>query len=989
MTLGGQKSHYSWLKSAPNPTICRVDGFGWRTNRRLGDVGGSLTVVCITTMARRRSAARATSMLARQHPEALVRTMVVDDLIDDDGARFIGSLFAPREFARLAMLHEGPALVASVRPVVLRALADQGAGSIIVLPDDAEVFQRLDSMVEHVASDGAIVVLQNRFGPPPADGQLPDSVDAALRGRHDQDLLALRCGDVRTAEFLDAWCACLRRSPHIPVSRLDPMTYPWLDSLSERRGVVSIVDASMPLSVRNADESARAGTPTLVRWPAFNPETPWILSAETGTLPRVRPSSAPRLASLARDRASQLTGAPDDGRVGAFEQLPDGHVVDAVIRRAYANAVVRFESGNADEPPNPFAGDDTARFFHWLASPGDHGPAPFVEAFREVHDELHDALPTNEDLIAWLSDRGAVAGIAPVFRARKRQPASVMRELGPGIEISGYLGAAFGMGEAARALVAGARNAGIAHSTIVDPRSTYHRDDSEADAPDPHEPTDATPSTLVVVRNADALLADPTDVIAARADGQRVVGYWFWEVATFPDRLRPALELVDEIWVATEFVADALRPVTSLPVRLLPYVLPTPMEASERTRLRDTFARAHTIEDDRFVVSFSFDYDSVADRKNPWGVVEAYRMAFPKEGEPLEDGRVPLLILKAIGAQRHPTDHDRLLYATGDRGDVRLIEEHLDSELQRGLFARSDAYVSLHRGEGLGLTLAEAMAAGCPVVCTGYGGNLSFCTENTVLFVPFELIDIPPATPVYAGCGSWANPSIQAAAAHLRSLVDQPSLAATMVHHAATHLRNLHVERMAALTTFLTERAAYGDRHQQEEDVMSNASNEVGEVPPFAPSPASHPGLGPVVLPGASAVARPGGSGMREAVADRVRSTVEPMLVAQAAFEQTRVVALVDAVQQTRQAVLDIEANARAERETLTEAITGASDHTANLQANHDSLYASVTELSTQVRTLTDSHLDLHGAISRIDSRMDAITADLRVLLDRLPSSGG
>ena len=140
-----------------------------------------------------------------------------------------------------------------------------------------------------------------------------------------------------------------------------------------------------------------------------------------------------------------------------------------------------------------------------------------------------------------------------------------------------------------------------------------------------------------------------------------------------------------------------------------------------------------------------------------------------------------------------------------------------------------------------------------------------------------------------------------------------------------------------------------------------------------------------MVLPGAVPTEGPAGSGVLRAVTDRVRSTVEPMIAAQAAFEQARIIALVDAVQQTRQAVADIETNARAERQTLTHAIGGVETHTSNLQSNHDSLYASVTELSTQVRTLSDSHLDLHTAIGRIDDRLDALTADLRSLLDRLP----
>ncbi len=944
------------------------------------------TAVCITTVLRRPSARRATSTLSAHHPEATVRTVVVDDLVAEDGAPFVERLLPAREFARLAMLHDAPELIAAVRPTIVRELSAEGSGVVVVLPDDAEVCGRIDPLLAPFDAGAGVVLLQNRFHPPPPDGQLPDAVDFARRGRLDQELLAIRAGDTRADDLLLQWEACLRRSPHIPVSRLDPLTYPWLDSLAERIGVVAITDPTMPLSVRNADETMRGVPPAVVRWPAFDPRAPWILSAETGSLPRVRPSNDHRLGSMARERAAVLLETADDGRVGGFGHLPTGIPVDAVLRRAYANALLRFESGNAAEPPNPFAGDTAAAFVAWLAAAQDDGVSPFVEAFREVHSEFHDALPSTEDLVAWIADRGAVAGIPPVLRGSQMHDRSAAAMLGPGLEISGYLGARFGMGQAARSLVRAALDAGVPTKVTVDPRSAYHRDDNVTGEQDTSSP-EWLPSTYVAVRNADALLADASDVLRARDHGRRVVGYWFWEVETFPDRLRPAFDLVDEIWVATEFVEKAIGASPGSPeVRLLPYPLPEKLDGPERARLGDAFARAHMISGDRFVVSFSFDYDSVADRKNPWGAVDAYRAAFPVEGVPLDDRRVPLLIIKAIGAERHPTDHDRLLHAIGTRADVIVLESHLDGEMQCGLFARSDAYLSLHRGEGLGLTIAEAMSVGCPIICTGYGGNMSFCAEESVFVVPHTMIDIPPDTPVYAGCGQWAEPSVEDAAELLRMVADQPAAAASKAHVASERLTELHRSRSNAIAEFLVERAAFGERPSQPEDNLMTANSDVREAPTSDHSgPGQHPGLGPVILPGAAAVGGAVGSGVLRPLTDRVRATVEPLIAAQAAFDQARIVALVDAVQQTRQAVLDIEANARAERQTLTAAIGGVETHTSNLQSNHDSLYGSVTELSTQVRTLADSHLDLHAAITRIDGRLDALTADLRSLLDRLP----
>ena len=155
------------------------------------------------------------------------------------------------------------------------------------------------------------------------------------------------------------------------------------------------------------------------------------------------------------------------------------------------------------------------------------------------------------------------------------------------VEVVGYLRSAFGMGAAARALVVALGRAGLQVAATVDDRTAHHSldddhgttaDDFSTPVAQPRERPSAGsqhPPALVLVRNADALLADPSDAIAARVAGRRVVGLWFWEVESFPERLVPAFDLLDEIWVATEFVAASLRAHTNAPpVRVVPFPLP-------------------------------------------------------------------------------------------------------------------------------------------------------------------------------------------------------------------------------------------------------------------------------------------------------------------------------------------------------------------------------------------------------------------------------
>ena len=969
----------------------------------------ALTVVCLTTVRRRPFAERAIEMFAVHHPEAQRRiVVVVDDPIGAnaaDGVAWVERAFSERQFARLAMLHTDASLMQAVRPTVLRRMVSEATGTVVVLPDDAETFARLTRLIEPTA---AVTLCNTRFGPPPLDGKLPDAIDTAALGRIDQDLFSLRADNQRTLDFLDAWAACLVRSPHVDTKRLAATSFPWLDSLADLPGVECITDSAFPLSVRNADESTRdTVTAALIRWPGFKAETPWLLSAETGELPRVRTTTHPELARLARERAVALTPlfVSEDEPLQAFTHMPNGLPVTNVIRHAYAAGLQQFESGNADEPPNPFAGDATEAFMTWLISPGEatnsRGAAPFVGSFRLLHPELSDALVSDDDVIAWLNDRGPATGVPRELRpprptsASSPTPAPVSCR--PAVEVSGYVDAAFGMGAAARAVVAASRASAIPTSVHVDTRTAHHQDAS-IDEPTGPATFEGPSPVFVLVRNADALLANPADAIAARKIGRKVVGVWFWEVATFPDRLRPAFALLDEIWVATEFVAASLRAHSDAPpIHRFTFPLPPPVEVGKSESLAHAFAHDHHIDDDRFVVAFSFDYDSVADRKNPWGAVAAYKLAFPAADEALADGRRPLLVLKAIGSDRHPIDHDRLVFSIDGRPDVVLIEDHLDADGQAGLFARADSYISLHRGEGLGLTVAEAMAAGTPVVVTNYGGTTSFCDADTAWLVPFELIDIPASTPVYAGCGQWAEPDITVAATYLRSIATGAEPAKTMTSNATEQLRRRMTETHDSAPAFITTRvlSLIGAQHPAiDEPTLETAVPTLEPVPPSPTetSPAETPpaesvpplGLGPVILPGVGPTEHPPGGGMFGAVTGRVRATVEPMIAAQAAFEQARIIALVQAVQQTRQSVLDLETNARAERQTLTEVIGGVQSHVSNVQSNHDTLYATVTELSTATREAAMGQVDLHDAVTRIDARLDDITRQLNAILARL-----
>ena len=173
--------------------------------------------------------------------------------------------------------------------------------------------------------------------------------------------------------------------------------------------------------------------------------------------------------------------------------------------------------------------------------------------------------------------------------------------------------------------------------------------------------------------------------------------------------------------MSSEFNAKGLRTVTDKPVHVVPH--PTHAPRSERSCRIPELA-----DEDLFTFLFVFDYLSVLERKNPVGLIEAFVQAFPTPGE-------ARLIIKSINGAKRPADRERLLYAIGDRPDIVLVERYLDREELDGLMWNADCYVSLHRSEGFGQTLAEMMAIGKPVIATRYSGNLAFMDKTNSILV--------------------------------------------------------------------------------------------------------------------------------------------------------------------------------------------------------------------------------------------------------------
>lgn len=263
--------------------------------------------------------------------------------------------------------------------------------------------------------------------------------------------------------------------------------------------------------------------------------------------------------------------------------------------------------------------------------------------------------------------------------------------------------------------------------------------------------------------------------------GRYAIGYWHWEVPRFPSRWVSRFDALDEVWTASRYTQQILSKVGDVPVHYIPIPVsaPTPTQSPEQVRA------AFGLPADRVIFFFAFNPGSSVARKNPYGLIEAYQRAFGAN----DSAHRPLLVIKAhhLSDPMHSAVAAELRTRITDVGGV-LIDQHLSRDQMNGLLNACDCFVSLHRAEGFGLGMAEAMALGKPVIATAYSSTTDFMTETNSYAVGYTLRPItledhafqPSLQSVYMpGEGQvWAEPDLDQAAALMQHVAEHPDEAA-------------------------------------------------------------------------------------------------------------------------------------------------------------------------------------------------------------------
>ncbi|HUP73239.1 MAG TPA: hypothetical protein VM282_09335 [Acidimicrobiales bacterium] len=494
---------------------------------------------------------------------------------------------------------------------------------------------------------------------------------------------------------------------------------------------------------------------------------------------RVSLSELPALANLVDAR-------PDTPPVDDMPVLADGAPFDDIMRGAYRARLRESLERDTETPPNPY--DDAAAFIAWLNAsdfPGTSHVSRYLRQLYLTRPDLSRAFPEvpgrdTARFFAWVHDHGRVEARTPDQllppKNLEQRPRARVHPRTTAVNLVGFLDTALGIGEVARRIGSALDEAGIAHAKVPFTRDAKF------------DPRSAPYDINIVCINPDSLAHFANFAGESFFADRYTIGVWFWETAELPPGMAWAFDLVDEVWAASDFVADAIRirapSRVAVNVVTLPLVVPV-VEKGFRPGELGLDEHAAT-----FVTSW--DYLSVVDRKNPLAAVVAYTDAFAPRGG-------TQLLLKGSNADRRPDDHQRIQFATRERPDIHLWTGQLTPERYASLLASATGVVSLHRSEGLALNLADAIALGVPTIATAYGGNLTFMSPADTDLVPYELVDVGPGQHPYPPDAQWADPDCAIAAQHMREIVADPSRARERAQRAQRRISfDFSVQRSAA-----------------------------------------------------------------------------------------------------------------------------------------------------------------------------------------------
>jgi glycosyltransferase involved in cell wall biosynthesis len=727
-------------------------------------------------------------------------------------------------FAGLAYSYDITELATSVKPFVLRYLLSIGYERAFYFDPDIEVYRSLEPVTRPL-DDADVVLTPHTTDPIPLDGFQPDELVLLRAGTYNLGFIGVARTNAALA-MLNWWADRLERYCVNDVSAGLFTDQKWIDLVPGMLDRVAIVRhrgcnvAYWNLHGRriDPDDPRRLMTGEQIvfyHFSGFDVLRPDRLSKHQT---RFDVESEPGLARLLAAYSERVlaNGFREFSQTPyAFARFNNGVLLDSHCRGLLRHA--RLEGISFPDPGDVFAEPSAWQYLNDRADDDSDTGAPvpltrYLYALWDARPDLRAVFPDvcgadRERFIDWVSkdswtavDRAYLAGAGS---RRKHVPGG--RDV-PGVNVAGYFRTESGVGEAGRAHVVALNAAGIP-TRLVD--FSAHAPSRDRDASIARGEASGDHRINLVCVNADQVPKFVEETGPAFFAGRYNIGSWWWELPKFPEMWTDAFGHFDEIWAGTQFTAAAIAQKSPIPVVLIP---PVVRVGAVRGGQRQQFG----LSADETVFLFVFDFLSVFARKNPLGVVEAFRRAFPDRGERVR------LVLKSINGERDPANLERLLSAISDDSRITLVSDYYTRAQKNELLAACDAYVSLHRSEGFGYTLAEAMALGKPVIATSWSGPADFLTLSNGFPVGYDLVELGQDHGPYTADQVWAEPDLDDAARAMRAVRAEPAHARALGERARADITSRY--SAAAVAKIVGERIARIDERAGPALLLSGAA---------------------------------------------------------------------------------------------------------------------------------------------------------------------
>jgi hypothetical protein len=734
--------------------------------------------------------------LAEHHPDLLpLLVLCVDEPAEGAESEANLEIVRPdeltipkRTFWRMATLYDTTELCTALKPWLLEHLLAQGIEVAVYLDPDMLLLQPLSGMLDDAR--GAVALLTpHRLTPLGDDNLQPSEQSLLLSGFFNLGFIAVT---PRALPFLDWWKERLEFKSLIDHGSGYFTDQRWIDQAVHLFGLSMTRDPRLNVAYWNFDErldnvrlmgTEDQSRPSLLHFSGYSPAVPWLVSRHVADKPRVELTAEPAILT-AFDHYSDLlvaAGWIEGDLETLWPVLADGSRRGIEFRAAYRSAI-RLSTIRSKALPPPALANYFSEYVDWAASPeaGEELPR-WVDAVWHCRADLQDFAPDPlfadcRRLVDWAETQGVAESWVPTTVGRRigsshhKQPsrsdsfrATVPMHSGVtgGVRLEGYLDAVLGVGEAGRAVARGLHEAGINfEERIWRASNSPRRDVGPVSAS-----SDQRATVEIVVVNADQLERWNSSRPSSPSPDWRI-GVWSWELPYFPTEMASAERHVDEIWTTSEYSAAALRGAVTKPVYVVPLNLRNEVTGtvhacatSKSTEPKDVIGEPY--------FAFVFDYHSDFARKNPLGLIHAYqRVFFSGEGG-------PRLAIKTLNSASCPEDAQRVRYEAARCRAVVIEDVWCQARVLR-FIGDAVAYTSLHRAEGFGFTLLEAMALGVPALATGYSGNLEFMDAGNSYLVPYEEVPVT-GSKVYRVPSVWAQPDEGAAAEAMASIVQNPA----------------------------------------------------------------------------------------------------------------------------------------------------------------------------------------------------------------------